>query len=68
MSSFMHPHFIYLFDLSDGRKKLAYGRSPQDALEILSLRLIDGELALILPDSCRRIHQREIHNYLDDIG
>ena len=36
MSSFSNPHYMYLFDLKNGKKKLAYGQSPEDALEILS--------------------------------
>ena len=32
MSSFSNPHFMYLFDLKNGKQKLAYGESPADAL------------------------------------
>ncbi len=45
MSSFSNPHFMYLFDMKNGKKKLAYGQSPEDALEILRLRLSDEEMA-----------------------
>jgi len=50
MSSFSSPHFMYLFEMKNGKKKLAYGRSPEDALDILRLRLTDAEMAEILPD------------------
>jgi len=43
MSSFSNPHHLYLFDLKKGGKKLAYGQSPEDALEILSFRLTSEE-------------------------
>ena len=39
MSSFVSPHRMYLFTLKNGKKKLAYGESPEDALEILRIRL-----------------------------
>ena len=41
MSSFSNPHFMYLFELKNGKKKLAYGESPEDALEILGMRLTE---------------------------
>lgn len=68
MSSFSNPHFMFLFDLKNGKKKLAYGRSPEDALDILRTRLTDAEMAQIIPDRCVRIHQREIHRYVDQLG
>ena len=39
MSSFSNPHYMYLFDMKNGKKKLAYGQSPEDALQILRFRL-----------------------------
>ena len=35
MSSFSNPHYMYLFEMTNGKQKLAYGQSPEDALEIL---------------------------------
>ena len=46
MSSFSNPHFMYLFALKNGKRKLAYGQSPEDALDILRIRLTDEEMAL----------------------
>lgn len=44
MSGFSNPHFMDLFDLKNGRKKLAYGQSPEDALDILRMRLTEREM------------------------
>ena len=50
MSSFSNPHHMYLFALKNGKRKLAYGESPEDALDILRIRLSDAEMAEIIPD------------------
>jgi hypothetical protein len=51
MSSFSNPHHIYLFDLKNGKKKLAYGESPEDALEILRIRLTEREMSQIFTNT-----------------
>ena len=51
MSSFSNPHYMYLFDLKSGKKKLAYGESPEDALQILSVRLSEEEMGEIIADN-----------------
>lgn len=68
MSSFSNPHFLYLFDLKNGRKKLAYGRSPQDALDILRMRLTEQEMEEILVERHTRISQRDLQDYVDLLG
>lgn len=68
MSSFSNPHFMYLFDLKNGRKKLAYGRSPEDALEILRMRLSDQELDEIITDRHTRVSQRDLQDYVHLLG
>lgn len=68
MSSFSNPHYMYLFAMQNGKKKLAYGENPQDALEILSYRLTPEEMALIIRDDFLRISPREIQQYVDQIG
>lgn len=68
MSSFSNPHFMYLFDLKNGKKKLAYGQSPEDALNILSIRLSDEEMSQILTEKFIRINQRELQQYVGDLG
>lgn len=68
MSSFNNPHYMYLFDMTNGKKKLAYGQSPEDALEILSIRLSEEEMAEILGESYIKISQRKMQDYIDDLG
>jgi len=68
MSSFSNPHYMYLFELKNGKKKLAYGQSPQDALEILQIRLSDEEMEQILKDKFIKISQRELQQYVSDLG
>lgn len=68
MSSFSNPHYMYLFDMKNGKKKLAYGESPEDALDILSIRLTDEEMAEILPGQYQRIRQRELQKYVSLLG
>lgn len=68
MSSFSNPHFMYLFDLKNGRKKLAYGRSPEDALDILRMRLSDQELDEIIADRHTKVSQRDLQDYVHLLG
>ena len=68
MSSFSNPHFMYLFALKSGKKKLAYGESPEDALEILRIRLNEAEMSEILTDQFIKINQRELQQYVNDLG
>lgn len=68
MSSFSNPHHIYLFSLKNGKKKLAYGQSPQDALDILGVRLTDHEMANINADEYKKIPQRDLQKYVNELG
>ncbi|HLF28426.1 MAG TPA: hypothetical protein VJG32_18995 [Anaerolineae bacterium] len=68
MSSFSNPHYMYLFDLKNGKKKLAYGQSPEDALDILRLRLSADEMAQIIPDAYIKISQRKMQAYIHLLG
>ena len=68
MSSFSHPHHMYLFALRNGKRKLAYGESPEDALEILSIRLTPEEMAEIVRDDYIKINQRELQKYVTELG
>lgn len=68
MSSFSNPHFMYLFALKNGKRKLAYGQSPEDALDILRIRLSEDEMAQIEPDQYLKINQRELQQYVTDLG
>lgn len=68
MSSFSNPHYMYLFDMRNGKQKLAYGESPEDALEILSIRLSEAEMAEIIPEQHIRISQRKLQQYVSNLG
>ena len=68
MSSFSNPHRIYLFDLKNGKKKLAYGQSPEDALEILSFRLAEAEMNEIIGENYIKISQRKLQEYVHLLG
>lgn len=68
MSSFSNPHFMYLFTLKNGRKKLAYGESPEDALGILRIRLSEQEMSEIITDDFIKINQRELQQYVRELG
>ncbi len=68
MSSFSNPHYMYLFDLKNGKKKLAYGASPQDALDILSIRLTPEEMAEIIAEQYQKIRQRDLQKYVHLLG
>ena len=68
MSSFNNPHHFYVFAMQDGRKKLAYGASPEDAYEILRLRLTSDEMEQINGDQYTKISQRKIREYIHELG
>lgn len=68
MSSFSNPHYMYLFEMKNGKQKLAYGQSPEDALDILRIRLTDEEMAQIIPDRYIKINQRELQKYIHNLG
>lgn len=68
MSSFSNPHYMYLFDMTNGKKKLAYGQSPEDALQILRFRLTDDEMAEIVEHRYTKISQRRLQDYIEWLG
>ncbi len=68
MSSFSNPHYMYLFDMKNGKKKLAYGQSPEDALDILSIRLLAKEMAEIIPDKYIKISSRRLQEHVNQLG
>ena len=68
MSSFSNPHYMYLFEMTNGKKKLVYGQSPEDALKILSYRLTDDEMAQIIKDKYTKINQRQLQEHVDELG
>lgn len=68
MSSFSNPHYMYLFEMKNGKQKLAYGQSAEDALEILRVRLTKEEMAEIIPDKYTKITQRRMQEHVDNLG
>ena len=68
MSSFSNPHYMYLFDMKNGKKKLAYGQSPEDALAILRSRLSEAEMDEIYAERWEKINQRNLTRYVDFLG
>ena len=68
MGSFNNPHYMYLFSMKNGKKKLAYGRSPEDALEILSFRLTPAEMAELIREEYVKVNQRELQEYVPLLG
>ena len=68
MSSFSNPHYMYLFSLKNGKKRLAYGQTPEDALEILSYRLTPEEMDEIIREDFTKINQRKLQEVVDQLA
>jgi hypothetical protein len=54
--------------MKNGKKKLGYGQSPEDAIEILKLRLSEEEMAEVMSDQYIKIHQRKLQEYVHLLG
>jgi hypothetical protein len=59
---------MYLFNMRNGKKKLAYGQSPSDALDILSIRLTEEEMAEIIEGEFVKIRQRDLLKHVSELG
>jgi hypothetical protein len=68
MSSFNSPHHIYLFEMKNGKQKLAYGSTPEDAYDGLRLRLEAREIEQVIPDKFVKIPQRDLQKYIQNLG
>jgi hypothetical protein len=68
MSSFNNPHYFYLFAMKNGKKKLSYGTSPDDAYEVLKLRLSEKEMRDIYKDQYVKIAQRQLRQHIQELG
>ena len=66
MSSFKTPHHIYLFQMRNGKKKLAYGESAEDAYENLRLRLNEQEMSVIDKSPGRLFQTEGVGNAFGD--
>ena len=68
MSSFNNPHHFYVFEMKNGKQKLAYGASPEDACQILKLRLAPEEMAQVIQDQYTKISQRKLRQHIHNLG
>ena len=68
MSSFSNPHYMYLFEMKNGKQKLAYGETPEDALDILRIRLSETEMDQIIPEKYTKINQRKMQEHIHNLG
>ncbi len=68
MSSFNNPHHLYLFAMKNGKRKLSYGTSPDDAYECLKLRLSEKEMEDIFRDQYVKIVQRQLRQHISELG
>lgn len=59
---------FFLFNMKTGKKKLAYGTDPKDALKVLSMRLTKQEMDLIIPDQYVKVLQRDLQQVVDQLG
>lgn len=64
----LNSKLFFLFNMTNGKKKLGYGDNPTDALEILALRLTPEEMALIIKDEYVKIPQRDLQKVVKDLG
>jgi hypothetical protein len=54
--------------MRNGKKKLAYGPSPEAAFEYLKLRLTPKEMEAITREQPIRIPQRDLQKYARELG
>ena len=66
--SFHQPNHLYLFQMKNGKKKLAYGKSPEDAIEILRMRLTDDEMNEILLTEHVVLPQQDLAMIAEQLG
>lgn len=59
---------FFLFNMTTGKKKLAYGVDPQDALDVLAMRLSKQEMDLIIRDQYVKVLQRDLQQVVDQLG
>jgi hypothetical protein len=68
LSSFEQPHHFYLFALRNGKHKLAYGPSPEAALDVLRLRLTPEEIGEVDVATVKRVRQHDLQKYAPLLG
>ncbi len=62
------PSRFYLFPLRSGKKRIAYGESPEQAREIMSWRMSVEEMAQIAEGPIIEVRQQDIHPHLKELG
>ena len=59
---------FFLFNMTTGKKKLAYGDDVEDAYEILKIRLSEEELKLVIKEEYVKIPQVDLQKVVKDLG
>jgi len=59
---------MFVFEMKNGKQKLAYGQTPEDALYVLRIRLTEDEMAQIIPDRYLKISARELQAHIENLG
>lgn len=59
---------FFLFNMTTGKKKLAYGVDPEDALNVLAMRMTKQEMDLIIRDQYVKVLQRDLQQVVDQLG
>ncbi len=59
---------FFLFNMTTGKKKLAYGDDVEDAYEILKIRLTEEELKLVIKEEYVKIPQVDLQKVVKDLG
>ena len=63
------PSWFWLFRLKNGKKRLGYGPTVEDARRIMGYRMSAIEMAQIVAgDAPQRISQRELRQHVGELG
>ena len=64
----LQSKFFFLFDMTNGKKKLAYGDDPEDAYAVLALRLKGPELALVIKEQYVKVAHMDLQKIVEQLG
>ena len=59
---------FFLFALHSGRKRLAYGRTADEARRIMAYRMTPEEMAQLGDEQPKEIRQQEIQQHIRELG
>ena len=59
---------FFLFNMTTGKKKLAYGSDAVDAYNILAYRLTPDEMKLVIRNEFVKVSQRDLQKVVPDLG